>query len=113
MQEKYSTIICDFLKSHPLISVNGLEETLNIPQSTVWKAVKNAREIPTKHIFTIICHLAGYGLQIDGFGLTYDQNDGILFARKAFEVKTKKDGEGFFYIVKEHRFIAGSFFDLL
>jgi predicted transcriptional regulator len=40
MQEKYSNIITEFLKSHSLISVKALEEALKIPQSTIWKAVQ-------------------------------------------------------------------------
>jgi hypothetical protein len=113
MQEKYSNIITDFLKSHSLISVKALEEALKIPQSTIWKAVQGERLIPEKHIFPLICFLADYGLRIDGHTLEYDHSDGTIIGRKAIEVETQEDGDGFIYLVKEYRFIVSDYFDLL
>ncbi|HRQ17686.1 MAG TPA: hypothetical protein PL085_11460 [Agriterribacter sp.] len=96
------------------ISARAIETELKLPDSTIRKALTGAREIPAKHIFPIICLLAGYGLKIDGYTLTFDQADGPLTGRKWVEnIKTKKEGTGFVYIVKEYRFFASSFFDLL
>ena len=114
MQKKYSDIIVEFLKSHPLISSKALEEALSIPQSTIGQALSGARLIPEKHIYYIICHLANYGLQIDGYTLTYDPSDNVLTGRKWVEnMKTVKDGGGFAYVVKEYRMLAADYTDLL
>jgi hypothetical protein len=113
-QEKYSNIITDFLKSHSLISVKALEEALKIPQSTIWKAVQGERLIPEKHIFPLICFLANYGLKIDGYDLSYDDSDGILFGRQSIEtVDDEEIDNTFVYTNKEYRFLAVDYFDLL
>jgi predicted transcriptional regulator len=113
MQEKYSNIITEFLKSRYLISVNALEHALNIPQSTIGKALQGERLIPEKHIFPIICFLAEYGLKIDGYDLSYDESNGTLFGRTWVEtVSTEEEGDGFVYLIKEYRFTAGNYFDL-
>lgn len=112
MQKKYSEIITAFLKSHPLISVKGLEEALNIPQSTIGQ-MKTGRLIPEKHIFGLICHLANYGMEIDGYTLSYDPADGVLTGRKwAENIETIEENGAFTYIVKECRMLADSYFDL-
>ena len=115
MQEKYSDMICDFLRSHNLISVNALEEKLNIPQSTIGKAMNENRLIPTKHIFPIICELSRYGFEIDGYSLSLDEATGVLFGRKFVEnIETIEEPQGSFeYIIKEYRNIYSDFFDLL
>lgn len=114
MQEKYSNIIVEFLKAHPLIPTQSLEQALGIPDTTISKAVHGDRLIPTKHIFPILCFLAEYGIEIDGYALSYDDQIDSLFGRKFIEnVKTiEKDGV-FTYIVKESRTIFTDFFDLL
>lgn len=117
-QEKYTKIITDFLRSHPVISVLGVEKELNLPSSTIRSPMAGLREIPTKHIFPIIGFLANYGLQIEGYNLKYDPEDGTLSARKwvenmeVIEVESET-GSHFEYIVKEYRWIASDYFDLL
>lgn len=107
-QQKYSDIITEFLKSHPLISLNALEKALEIPQSTLHKAINAARLIPSKHIFPLLCELALYGLEIDGFRLTVDESNNI-FARKDVETVDSADD---YYLSKQYRWFAGSYSDL-
>ena len=107
-QQKYTNVITEFLKSHPLISLNALEKTLDIPQSTLHKAVNSARLIPSKHIFPLLCELAGYGLEIDGFRLSVDESNNI-FARKDVETVDSTDD---YYLSKQYRWFAGSYLDL-
>lgn len=100
--------IISFLKSHPLISVAGLEKQLDIPDSTIRQATTGAREIPHKHLFPVVSLLAGYGLKYDGYDLSYDPNDGVLSGRRFVEnMETievnDQDGTNFEYIVKEYR----------
>lgn len=114
MQEKYSNIITEFLKSHSLISVNKIEEKLKIPPGTVAQAMAGNRFIPEKHIFPIIAHLADYGIKLEGYEVEYDPVGNLITGRKWIEnIKTiEKDG-GFEYIVKEYRFLASGYFDLM
>lgn len=117
MQEKYSNIITDFLREHVLISVKGLEENLSLPDGTIRQALVGGRLIPEKHIYRILCELAKYGLEIQGYRLTYDPVDNSLSAAKWVKnVKTiekkSKDGNYFEYIVKEARWMANDYFDL-
>lgn len=113
MQKKYSDIIIKFLKSHPLISAKGLEEVLEMPQSTIGQALSGVRLIPVKHIYNIVCYLAAYGLEIDGYLLTYNQEDNTITGRKWVKnMKNIKEGAGFAYVVKEYRILATDYFDL-
>lgn len=117
MQEKYTKIILDFLNSHSLISVKGIEETLNIPQSTIGQAT-NGRLIPEKHIYPLICFLADYGLKIDGYDLIYDAVDDTLTGRKWIEnletIEIEENGASQFeYIIKEDRILITDYFDLI
>lgn len=114
MQEKYSNIIIDFLKSHPRISVLGLEKELKLPSGTLQHPKAGLRKIPEKHIYPIVCHLADYGLKIDGYTLTHDSSDDTLTGRKWLEdVKTIELHRTFIYVVKECRMFAGGYFDLM
>lgn len=119
MNKEYSNLIADFLISHPLISAQGLEKTLGLPNSAIRHALfsrhsgKKQKFIPTKHIWPIVCHLADYGLEINGYQLKYDPADGLLSGRKT--VKTEhivEQGKGFIYIIQEYRIIAASYPDL-
>lgn len=114
MQEKYSNLICDYLRSRPAIAATTIEKKLGLPDSTIRQALAGAQLIPEKHIFPIVCYLSGYGLTIDGYTLSYDPADDTLSGRKWVEnVGTEEDGDGFVYIVKEYRFFASSYSDLL
>lgn len=116
IQEKYSNVITEFLRTHPAISSNRIEEELNLPQSTIGQALNGGRLIPVKHIFPLLCYLARYGLELDGYQLNYDPADGLLTGRKWVENKEVIEVEGgssFEYIVKEYRFLASDYFDLL
>lgn len=42
--------IVEFFLQHPEISLNQVEKKLNIPQSTLSKAVKKHRPIPEKYV---------------------------------------------------------------
>lgn len=112
-QVDYTKHICEFLLNHILISVNGLEQLLQLPATTISQAMNGSRSIPEKHIFKIVCELANYGFEIDGYILRYDASDNSLSGRKWVKnIKTVKEGDGFAYIVKEYRWIAGDYSDL-
>lgn len=114
LQEKYSNLICDFLKSHSFISVHALEKECNIPQGTINQATNQSRQIPAKHIYNILCELVDYGLKINDYTMKFDPEDGNLYGRKWVEnVGTEEEGQGFVYIVKEHRVVFTNFADLI
>lgn len=113
MQEIYSNIITNFLRSHPAIAPTTLENELSLPNSTIRQALAGAQLIPKKHLFNIICHLADYGLKIDGYILSYNPADGILSGRKWVEnIEIIEEGDGFAYIVKEYRIMANDISEL-
>lgn len=113
MQEKYSKIITDFLLNRPAISVNYLEKELNLPQSTIGQALNGNRLIPEKHIFPILCFLVSYGLQVDGYNLSFDSESCTISGRKwAENIDTIEEGSGFAYIVKEYRILFSDYSDL-
>jgi len=60
-QIKKSKQIVDFLNDRDLISVKTLEDKLNLPGSTISKAIYGTRLIPKKHIKSIECVLEKYG----------------------------------------------------
>jgi len=98
-KDKYlSNILVDFLKSHPAISVNMIEQLANIPQSTINKAFSGERTIPSQHIYPLFCILAEYGLEYEGFSLRYDPDDNTILAYKlsdnvrTIEIREYADG---------------------
>lgn len=114
LQEKYSNIITEFLRTHPLLSINAIEIELNLPQSTIAQSIKGPRFLPVKHIYSLICLLAQYGLKIDGYTISYDPSDDTISGRKFVEnIKTIEEDGSFTYVIKEYRFIAADFHDLL
>ncbi len=114
MQEKLNELLLAFFKSHPAIAPTTVEKELDLPSTTIRQALAGAQLIPVKHLYPIICYLAGYGLQIDGYSLSYDAADNTLSGRKWVEnMETVEEDGGFAYIVKEHRFNANDVFDIL
>jgi transcriptional antiterminator len=109
--------VCDFLKSHKLISVNKLEKKLNLPQSTIAQALNSTtRFIPSKHLYSIIFELVQYGLKIDGYEWEIDDNLNVpnIYGRKFVElVDTIEDENSFVYVVKEYRTLASDLSDLI
>jgi len=59
--------LIEYFKTHPLISLNGLEQKLNIPQSTLSKAVKGHRPIPIGYLYKLSLELRDYGYQIENY----------------------------------------------
>lgn len=114
MQQKYSDLICDFLKSHELISVNALEEKLQIPASTIGQALNGNRLIPSKHIYCILCELAKYGIKIHDFNLTLDEETDVIFGRRFIEnIETIENESNFEYVIKEDRIFFSDYTDLI
>jgi hypothetical protein len=114
MQEKYTNIIREYFRSHPAVAPTIVEKELGLPNGTIRQALATGRLIPAKHIYSIVCYLADYGLQIDGYSLIHDEVDDTLSGRKWIRnVKTseKKTGE-FVYTIEEYRLFAANFFDL-
>lgn len=108
--------VCDFLKTHELISVNSLEKKLSIPQSTIGQSLSGKRDIPQKHLFEIIHELIQYGLKIDGFDWVIDDDLNVpnIYGRKFLElVDTIDEGSSFTYLVKEDRTLASDLSDLI
>lgn len=62
-----SNALIEFLKTHPLISLNALEKKLNIPQSTLSKAVKGHRTIPIGYRYKLSLELRSYGYHIEDY----------------------------------------------
>lgn len=64
-----SDALIEFLKTHPLISLNALEKKLNIPQSTLSKAVKGhkSRSIPIGYWYKFSLELRDYGYHIENY----------------------------------------------
>lgn len=107
--------VCDFLKTHDLISTNGLEKKLNLPQSTIGQALNGSRDIPQKHLFEIIRELIQYGLKVDGFDWVLDDEPHVqnIYGRKFVElVDTIEEDNSFVYVVKEYRTLASDISDL-
>lgn len=107
--------IVNFLKDAELISRHRLEKKLGLSQALLHKCVQGDREIPTKHLYTLILELIQYGFKLDGF--TWEQPDPHIphiFGRKYVEDCgfEEKDGE-FTYTVKEYRTMAADLEDLL
>jgi len=108
--------VCDFLKTHDLISFHGLEKKLNLPQSTIGQALNGSRDIPQKHLFEIIRELIQYGLKIDGFDWVLDDELHVpnIYGRRFIElVDTIEEGNSIVYLVKEDRTLASDIIDLL
>lgn len=53
--------IVEFLRSHPLISIYGLEKQIKISEGTIAKAVKGDRSLPDKYNELIEPVLKEYG----------------------------------------------------
>ena len=62
-----SNALIEYFKTHPLISLNALEEKLNIPQSTLSKAVKGHRPIPIVYWYKLSLELRDYGYHIENY----------------------------------------------
>lgn len=109
--------IADFLKTHPLLSLNALEKELSIPQGSLSRAIVNETVIPPKHHWGLIKALASYGFKYDGFSLEVDEVGNIFGYKRGSLVRTKeiknKDGSiSISYVVEESRFLACDYFDL-
>lgn len=108
--------VCDFLKTHDLISTNGLEKKLNLPQSTIGQSLNGSRDIPRKHLFEIIRELIQYGLKIDGFDWILDDEQHVpnIYGRRFISLEeTIEEGNSIIYLVKEDRTLASDLSDLL
>jgi hypothetical protein len=53
--------ICEFLETHKLISVAGLEAEAGVPAKTITKSIAGRREIPEKHWEQLCRILYQYG----------------------------------------------------
>lgn len=84
VKESYALI--EYLKTHPLISLNALEEKLNIPQSTLSKAVKGHRPIPIGYWYKLSLELRDYGYHIENYIKVevIDEDEPVL--KTAFEI---------------------------
>lgn len=65
INESYAFV--EYFKTHPLISLNALEKKLNIPQSTLSKAVKGHRPIPIGYWYKLSLELRDYGYHIENY----------------------------------------------
>jgi chromosome partitioning protein len=55
--------IIKFLKEHPCLSVNCLEEAAGLPPTTLSKAKREERELNNEHLKKLIPVLKKYGYQ--------------------------------------------------
>lgn len=59
--------IIEFLRTHPLISVYGLEKELGLYEGAISHAVQGRKRLPKKHVKRITAVLARYGyIEIEG-----------------------------------------------
>lgn len=81
-----SSALIQFLKKHELISLNALESKLNIPQSTLYKAVKGHRTIPIGYWYKLSLELRSYGYHIEDYIQVevIDEDEPVL--KTAFEI---------------------------
>lgn len=56
--------IIDFIKQHPLISVNGLEKLAEMPKNTLTQAVRGTRKIPVGYWHKLHEILIDYGYNL-------------------------------------------------
>lgn len=114
-----SNQIASFLRARPLISIAQLERTCEIPQGALSKAVKNQEvKISPRHLFSIIRHMADYGIEIDGYKIEADSQSRVIFLSKDVgEAEIKEVDEGtrtyFIYNQPQYRSVAGDLIDLL
>lgn len=54
--------IVEWLKDHPLISLNALEKECGLPQSALSKAINGHQKLSEKHHETLYVALQKYGL---------------------------------------------------
>jgi hypothetical protein len=116
IQKEISNQLCDFLKSHSLISVNALEEKLKIPQSTIGQALNGKRLIPMHFLYPIILELVPYGFKPNGYDATVDEATNHIFMRmwvRNIETIEMEEGTstGFSYIIEEYRTFATNITD--
>lgn len=52
-ENKHTKNILNFLRSHPLISITGLEKAGKVPNDTIRKWIYGFRSLPKKHIYKI------------------------------------------------------------
>ncbi|MBA4852082.1 hypothetical protein [Emticicia sp. BO119] len=80
--KKYSKEIITFLKSHPFISVNAIERALDLPFTTLSKAMTGQRDISEKHLWNIILALSSYGLTIKGYSCKVTESGNLKLWKK-------------------------------
>lgn len=55
--------IIDFLKTHPLLNIYGIEAACGISHSTIANAIAGRRKIPQKHVRELELFLSNYGFR--------------------------------------------------
>lgn len=115
-ETQLSTQIIEFLKNHPLISLNKLEKKIKMrSQGTLSRCISTSKPIPSIYIFPLIYELGNYGIKIDGYDISPDSDTPHIFLKKEIGLaECVEEEEGYFiYIQKQNRSIACDLSDLI
>lgn len=107
---RLTTLIVEWLNSHKLISVNGLEKELGLPRGAIALA-KGSRNIPTEYIFPVMHYLSDYGLKIEDWQCSKIDERSFL-AKKVLSTKHKKSGDGFVQVQEVAQTIISEYADI-
>lgn len=110
--------ILTFLKSRPAIAIKLIEEEAGLPRNTLANLVNGSRKtFPDGHVWPLCRTLCRYGLELNGWVFTYDENTGVFFIEsrldKEPEIIEHEEGRWFEYKVSMSRSIIGDEYELL
>lgn len=90
---------------HPSINLSELCKEAQIPIKSLIGIRNNPqKKIPRKYLYTIVCTLCNYGLTIDDYYLSYDNDTGCIFMYYRIKtVDTIDKGDHFVYVEYQYR----------
>lgn len=115
-EQEVNNQVIEFFKTHEFISVTAVEKSLKLPDSTIRQAMVGNRNIPLKHLFSIIRAIIPYGFKLNGFSWELDDLEyipNIYGSKDIEEMETIEENNSFFYVVKQVRTLACDITDLL
>jgi hypothetical protein len=102
----------EFLQARPAIAIRSLENETGMPKNTLANAIKGHSVLPEKWIWPLCTVLQRYGLELDGWIITVDEEAPVFFGRcftepyEQTEKEIKHDvGISFEYWIKHQKTI--------